>query len=323
MHRSRNYQELRMAELIETTKPARSNRWRLAASDSRSRDTAIAWVIVLFVAIVTLFPFYWAVRTALSTQRDLLSDPASLLPVGFTWNSFRQVLGMETAERAIAAGASARTFNFWRYLGNTVLVSAVVAIVQITFSAMAAYAFARLRFPLRNQIFMIFLAAMMVPGIVLLIPNFVLIYDLGWMNTYQGIIAPAFLMSPYAIFFLRQFFLGINREIEEAAYLDGAGYFEVFWRLIVPVSQGPIITLGIIVFITQWNDYLWPFLVGRDESVRVLTVALSVFRSQTPQGSPDWPGLMAGTILASLPIMAIFLLLGKRISRSLQFTGIK
>jgi len=320
-----------MAELVEIAEvvdePAltgsKTEKRRRFRRDTRTRDKAIAWIIVALVTIITLFPFYWALRTALSTQRELLSNPASLLPVGFTWDSFRQALGMETAEAAIASGASARTFNFWRYLGNTILVSSVVAIGQITFSSMAAYAFSRLRFPWRDQIFMIFLAAMMVPGIVLLIPNFVLIYDLGWMNTYQGIIAPAFFMSPYAIFFLRQFFLGINREIEEAAYLDGAGYFEVFWRLIVPMSQGPIITLSIIVFITQWNDYLWPFLVGRDESVRVLTVALSVFRAQTPQGSPDWPGLMAGTLLASLPVMVIFLLLGKRISRSLQFTGIK
>lgn len=312
-----------MAQVAGTPNPRRYDRWKLTAVDSRTRDRAIAWIIVLLFAFLTLFPFYWAIRTALSTQRELLGNPGSLLPVGFTWNSFRQVLGMETAADAVAAGGSGRTFNFWRYLGNTVIVSTAVMIGQITFSSLAAFAFARLRWPLRNQVFFIFVAAMMVPGIVLLIPNFVLIYDLGWINTYQGIIAPAFLMSPYAIFFLRQFFLGINREIEEAAYLDGAGYFEVFWRLIVPMSQGPIITLSIIVFITQWNDYLWPFLVGRDESVRVLTVALSVFRSQTPQGQPDWPGLMAGTLLASVPIMVIFMALGRRISQSLQFTGIK
>jgi multiple sugar transport system permease protein len=168
-----------------------------------------------------------------------------------------------------------------------------------------------------------FIAALMVPSIVLLIPNFVLIYDLGWINTYQGIIAPTLLMSPYAVFFLRQFFLGVNRDLEEAARLDGAGYFEVFWRIILPICSGPMLTLGIIVFITQWNDYLWPFLVGRDESVRVLTVALSVFRSQTPQGSPDWPGLMAGTLLASVPIILIFAFLGKRLANSIQFTGVK
>jgi multiple sugar transport system permease protein len=283
----------------------------------------ISFAIVAVFAFLTLFPLYWALRTAFSTQSELLANPSQLLPVGFTLDSFKQALGITSASESVAAGGSGRTFDFWRYLLNTTIVSVAVAVGQVFFSAMAAYAFARLQFPLRNLIFTMFIAALMVPSIVLLIPNFVLIYDLGWINTYQGIIAPAVLMSPYAVFFLRQFFLGVNRDLEEAARLDGAGYFEVFWRIILPICSGPMLTLGIIVFITQWNDYLWPFLVGRDESVRVLTVALSVFRSQTPQGSPDWPGLMAGTILASIPIILIFAFLGKRLANSIQFTGIK
>lgn len=287
------------------------------------KDRVVVWIMVILLLIVTLFPFYWALRTALSTQRAMLADPLSLLPADFTWGAFRAALGLVDAEEAIAAGGAARTFNFWRYLGNTILVSTLVAVGQVFFSAMAAYALARLRFPLKNFVFLLFVAALMVPVIVLLIPNFVLIYELGWVGTYQGIIAPTVLMSPYAVFFLRQFFLGINRDLEEAAYLDGAGFFEVFWRIVMPISQGPVLTLGLIVFVTQWNDYLWPFLVAREENVRVLTVALSVFRSQTPQGSPDWPGLMAGTLLTALPIMVIFLLLGRRLTTSLQFTGIK
>jgi multiple sugar transport system permease protein len=275
----------------------------------------IAWLVVIALALLTLFPFYWALRTALSTQRDLLSDPATLLPANFTWDNFRSVLGME--------GGTGRTFNFWHYLQNTVIVSSIVSVSQIVFSAMAAFALARLTFPWRDKIFVLFLSALMIPGIVLMIPNFVLIYDLGWINTYQGIMAPKLLMTPFAIFFLRQFFLGINRDLEEAAYLDGAGYWQVFSRIIVPLSQGPLLTLGIIVFVTEWNEYFWPFLVGRGENVRVLTVALSIFRSQTPAGSPDWPGLMGGTLLAALPIMLIFVFFGRRIATSIQFTGVK
>jgi multiple sugar transport system permease protein len=287
------------------------------------RDRLGAWLIVGLLVFLTLFPFYWAVRTALSTQRDLLANPGSLLPVGFTLDNFAAALGLISREEAIEAGGSGRTFDFWRYLLNTVIVSTIVAVCQVLFSAMAAYAFARLHFPLRNVLFTVFIAALMVPGVVLLIPNYVLIHELGWTNTYLGIVAPSVLMSPFAIFFLRQFFLGINRDLEEAAKLDGAGYFEIFRRIILPISRGPMATLGIIVFITQWNEYFWPWLVGRSEDVRVLTVALSVFRSQTPQGSPDWPGLMAGTILASLPIVVIFAFLGRRLADSIQFTGIK
>jgi multiple sugar transport system permease protein len=130
-------------------------------------------------------------------------------------------------------------------------------------------------------------------------------------------------MAPFAIFFLRQFFLGINRELEEAAKLDGASLLGVFWRIILPLSVPPMATLGILTFIGTWNDYLWPLLIGKDESVRVLTVALGIFRSQTPQGAPDWGGLMAGTLLSIIPSVALFLVLGRRVVNAIQFTGIK
>ena len=136
-------------------------------------------------------------------------------------------------------------------------------------------------------------AALMVPPIFTLLPNFILIKDLGLLNTIAGMVLPAFLMTPFAIFFLRQFFLGINREIEEAAAIDGAGPWRIFFRIILPMSTAPITTLGILTFIATWNDYLWPLLVGNAEQASVLTVALGVFRSQTPAGSPDWAGLMA------------------------------
>ncbi len=282
-----------------------------------------AWAVVIVLIVITIFPFYWAIRTALSTQSQLFTHPRTLLPVGFTLGNFEAALGLISKEESIARGGSGRTFDFWRYLGNTVLVSGMVAIGQVFFSAMAAYALARLHFPGRNLIFLCYVASLMIPGIVLLIPNFVLISDLGWLNTYQGIMAPALLMSPFAVFFLRQFFLGINGDLEDAARIDGAGYLQIFTRIILPLSWGPLLTLGIIVLVYQWNSYLWPLLVGRAESVRTLTVALSVFRSQTPAGSPDWPGLMAGTLLAGVPIFFIFLLLGRRISESIQFTGVK
>ena len=115
-------------------------------------------------------------------------------------------------------------------------------------------------------------------------------------------------MTPFAIFFLRQFFLGINRELEEAAMIDGAGHRRIFFGLIIPMSAAPIATLAILTYINSWNDYFWPLLVGQQENVRVLTVALGVFRSQTPQGGPDWAGLMAATLIAALPMIILFLL---------------
>ena len=193
----------------------------------------------------------------------------------------------------------------------------------IFFSALAAYAFARLRFPLREQIFFVYLTALMVPGIVTLIPNFILIRDLGWLDTFQGIIAPKFLMTPFAIFYLRQFFLGIHPEVEEAAKIDGASLFSIFWQIILPMSVAALSTLAILTFIGEWNDYFWPFLVGKDESVRVLTVALGIFRSQTPQGAPDWGGLMASAVVTMIPTLLLFALTARKAIDSIQFSGIK
>lgn len=308
---------------ISSTLPSETHRpsliRRLAGASFTSEFIAAMIIFVIF-AFVTLFPFYWALRTSFSTMKGLLADPTNVLPPDFSLTAFKAALGMKIDS---TVGVRVAPFNFWNYLGNTVFVSSAIALGSVLFSSMAAFAFTRLRWPGREWVFGLFLSSMMVPAIVLLIPNFVLINDLGWMNTYQAMIVPYVFGGAYGIFFLRQFFLGINRELEEAAYLDGASYWEVFFRHIIPMSQGPMFTIGIITFITAWNDYLWPFLVGRDEKVRVLTVAVSVFKSQTPSGTPDWPGLMVGTTLTALPVFVLFLVLGRRISSSIQFTGIK
>lgn len=283
----------------------------------------LAWAALILALVVVLIPFYWVLRTALAAKAELYANPGQITPPGFTLQNFARVLGQVSAADAIEAGGSGQALHFWTYLRNSVIVSALTVAGQLFFSALAAYAFARLNFPLRDKIFFLYIIALMVPGIVTLIPNYILIRSLNWLNTYQGIVAPAFLMSPFAVFFLRQFFLGINREVEEAAKIDGASLFRVFWSLIIPISGPPLVTLGILTWIGTWNDYLWPLLVGPDEKVRVLTVALGVFRAQTPQGSPDWGGLMAGAVLSILPSIVLFLILGRKAINSIQFSGYK
>jgi multiple sugar transport system permease protein len=246
-----------------------------------------------------------------------------LWPVGFTLDNFKRVLGMFSAEQSVAMGGTATGINFWLYLRNSIIVSTFLVAGQTFFSAMSAYAFARLRFTGRDQLFFLYLTAMMIPGVVTLIPNFILIRDLKWLDTFQGIMAPGFLMTPFTVFFLRQFFLGINHELEEAATLDGASIPMIFWRVALPLSIPALSTLAILQFIATWNDYLWPFLVGKNEAVRVLTVALGIFQSQTPQGAPDWGGLMAGTALSLVPTLVIFLVFGRRAVNAIQFTGFR
>jgi multiple sugar transport system permease protein len=283
----------------------------------------VAWAILIGLLLVTLFPFWWVLRTALSNNRSLGTDPGSLLPVDFTLGAFKRVLGLATVAEAQAEGGSGASVNFTRALLNSIIFATLVTAGQVFFCAMAAYAFARLRFPGRDKLFFLFLTALMIPPIFITLPNFVLIKQLGLLNTYLGMVLPYLFMTPFAIFFLRQFFLGIPRELEEAAMLDGAGRFRTFARVIAPMATPALATLGILTYITAWGDYLWPLLVGPNENVRVLTVALSVFRSSTPQGSPDWAGLMAATFVAALPMILLFLVFGRRVVNAIQFSGIK
>jgi multiple sugar transport system permease protein len=284
---------------------------------------ALAWGVLLLLMFITLFPLVWVVRTSVSTNSSLAGSATSLLPTEVSLGAYKRVLGMATTEEALAEGGSGAKVNFTTALINTVIVSSIVTLGQVTFSSMAAYAFARLRFPGRDKIFWLFLAALLVPGIFTTLPNFVLVKDLNLLNTYIGVALPVLLMTPFAVFFMRQFFLGINREIEEAAFIDGANRYRVFTRLIVPISAAPIATLALLTFITQWNDYLWPRLVAPREDMRLLTVALGVFRAQTPQASPDWSGLMAATTVSAIPIIILLILAGKRVVNSIGFTGIK
>lgn len=286
---------------------------------------AAAWAFMVAILIVSVFPFWWALRTGLSTNGELFAGEQSLLPVGYTDNNFERVLGTASDEEILESLGRQNTgsFDFLQSLKVSVIVSTAVTVGQVAFSAMAAYAFARLRFRGRDKLFFLFLSGLMVPPIFTLIPNLILVKNLGWLNSYAGIIAPFFFMTPFAVFFLRQFFLGISREVEEAALLDGAGHFRTFFGIIVPVSAAPLATLSILTYITAWNEFLWPLVVARDPARQPLTVALGQFTAQQPGTSPDWSGLMAGTLLAALPIIVIFLAFGRKVVDSIGFSGIK
>lgn len=284
------------------------------------------FIVLLFMIFLLLFPFWWVIRTALTTPNRVFSDPGAIMPIEPTTFNFERVLGLLDPEDFAGTqntGISPGQLNFWIFMRNSFIFATLITLGQTFFSTMAGYAFARFEFPFRDKIFFLYIAGLMVPGIVLFIPNFVLIRQLGLIGTFAGMVAPFFLMTPFAVFFMRQFFLSLNRDLEEAATLDGATRFGIFWRIALPLVQGPVLTLAILTFIQSWNEYLWPLLVGRDESVRVLTVALSIFRQQTPQGAPDWTGLMAGTAVAIIPSILIFIFFGRKVVDSIQFSGFK
>ena len=196
----------------------------------------IAWAALGLLLFVTLFPFYWMLRTAFTFPTVIFKNTSSLLPVQPTLINFQRVLGTLDVATAVKLGGTGQSIDFLIALRNSIIVSAAIVAGQVTFCAMAAYAFARLHFPFRNQLFGIYIAALMVPAIVMTIPNFILVRAIGGLNSLVGIVAPTFLMTPFAVFFLRQFFLGINREVEEAALMDGADVPVVFFRVVLPMT---------------------------------------------------------------------------------------
>ena len=283
----------------------------------------LAWAYLVGVLFITLFPFYWVLRTALSNNYSLDTHPSSLLPTGFTWGPFERVLGISSQAEALAQGGSGAAVDLGVYLRNSLIYATVLTACVVLCSAMAAYAFARLHWRGRNAMFSIFLCALMIPGILTLLPNFVFIKDLGLVNSFAGLILPGALFSAFDIFFLRQFMLGLSTEIEEAAILDGAGRFTVLFRIVLPMTAVPMTTLTLLTFINTWNDYFWPLLIADGPGVRPLTVALGVFEQASPQTEPDFAGLMAAALVAALPMLLIFVIFGKRIVNSIGFTGIK
>jgi multiple sugar transport system permease protein len=312
--------------MATTTLTAPTARAPQTAEGTRGRKPlnpgrVVAWACMTVIILVTLFPFYWMLRTSLSTSSSLFLHPGSPGPVDATLGAYKRVLGLSTTAEAQAQGGSGASVNFLLYLRNSVVFAVVATAGQVFFSALAAYAFARLRWPGRNIVFFVFLTALMVPPIFTALPNFILIKNLGLLGTFPGLVAPYFFMTPFAIFYLRQFFLGISREIEEAARLDGAGHWRIFFGIVLPMSAAPITTLAILTLINMWNEYLWPLLVGTSEQSRVLTVALGVFRQQTPNTGPDWAGLMAAVLVAALPLLIVFVVFAKRVVNSIGFSA--
>ena len=279
-------------------------------------------IFMTVAVIVTVLPLVWMLKTALSFNRDLFTDPGVWIPPEITLLNFKRVLGLASPEEAELTGGVG-SIDFLRYLGNSLLLTGVAVIGQVAFCTSAGYVFARVKFRARNAIFTAFLAGLFIPAILVVIPNFVLIKDLGWINTYQGLIAPFFLMSPFAIFFMRQFFLGFPSQLEEAARMDGLGVFGTFGRIVIPTSLPPMITLAVIVGVTQWQEFLWPLLVAKGIDTRPLTVGLSVFSDQSQGNQVDWSGLMAASTLSVVPVILLLLVVGKRLVGSIQLSGLR
>lgn len=283
-----------------------------------------AWCLIILWIAITILPLWWVIRMAFSTTKDLLGDPASLLPVHFTFDAFRRVLGFADVNETVIQGGFSKKLDFLLYFRNTFIVTTTIVFAGLIFNSMAAYAFARLKFPGRNLLFGLYIAALVMPTVLNLIPNFILINQLHINNSLIGIIAPGFFGNAFGVFFLRQIFLGLNKDLEEAAKIDGANIIRIFVSIVLPNTLPSLVTMSILAYVAAWNEFQWAYFAGGQgavEEATVMTVALAHFRAQQQSGVPDYPGMMAGTLISSIPMLIAFFIFGRKAIDSIRFSG--
>jgi multiple sugar transport system permease protein len=266
----------------------------------------VIWYVVMIIgAFISIFPYLLALLTSLKPRNQIFSSSPWSLPQPFTWQNYLDVLQKN---------------HFVDAIFHTMIYATFVTIGQIIFSTLAAYAFARMRFPGRDTIFWLYLATMMVPNIVTLIPLFILVKNLGWIDSYLGLIIPNLFGTPYGIFLMRQFFLAIPADLENAARLEGANTLQIMWEIILPLSRPIIATLGIITAVNTWNDFLWPLIITYSDDVKVLTVSIGAFQSLH---NAEWNLMMAATFIILGPLLILYFVFQKQIVRSIHLSGFK
>lgn len=264
----------------------------------------LSWLIVVAGGLAMIVPFLWMLGVAFRTSNDLYADPARILPQQWTLHGIQAVLTQ---------------LPFARLILNTFVFAGGATILLLLFDSMTAFALARLRFPGRNVLFVLILATLMVPFQVTIVPVFLTLFHLGWLNTYQGLIIPR-ATSALGIFMLRQFFLQLPTELDDAAHIDGAGNFAVYWRIILPNAKPALASLFIIQFAALWNDFLWPLVVTNNINMQTLPAALTLFSSQS---GVDHAALMAGAAISLTPLAIAFLLLQRFFAQGVAAAGIK
>jgi multiple sugar transport system permease protein len=287
-------------------------RQNVLGTGSKARETTggsgvvgsiVSHIFLILVALLMLFPFFWMLDTALKPNSQVFQFPPSFIPSSIQWGNF----------------VEAWTYlPFGHFIFNTLVVAVGGTILVLLTSSMAAYAFARIKFPGRDLIFVGYLTTLMVPQAVLVIPQFFLIKDLGWINTFQALILPM-AFTAFGTFLLRQFFLGIPLELEEAAKLDGCSRFRILFQLILPLSTPALAVLGLFSFIGFWNNFLWPLIVVNTSDMATIPLGLQMYQGQHGNA---WNYMMAGATIAIIPGLIILILVQKYLVEGISLTGL-
>jgi multiple sugar transport system permease protein len=267
-------------------------------------DTMI-FLLLAVGALVFLFPFFWMISTSLRGSDELFLYPPKLIPKNLLFQNYLAIWEMAP---------------FATYFLNSIIVTSAIMVGEVATSALAAYAFAKIEFPCREKLFLAFLGTLMIPNIVTLVPTFVIVRHLNWIDSYLGLIIPE-LATAYGIFMLRQFFMTIPRELDDAAQIDGFSRLGTLIKIYLPLSIPALMALSIISFINNWNNFFWPLIVTNSDKMRTLPIGLRFFMEG--EGSGEWQYLMVAATLIVVPPLLVFLALQRYFVRGMTMTGIK
>lgn len=270
----------------------------------RRSPVYLVHAVLTIGALAMVIPFVWMFLTSLKSLAESTSVPPVLIPPVLRWENYREAV---------------TNLPFGVFFRNTAIVAAARTVGQLLLCSMAAYAFARIKFPGRELIFILFLSVLMIPYQIFIIPQYMIMKDLGWLNTIKGLIVPG-LFSSFGTFLLRQFFMTLPKELEEAAKLDGCNHFRIYRSIMLPVVVPGLIALAIFTALAGWNDLLWPIIVNNSPEKLTLAAGLASLRGEH---TTNYPVLMAGTMLATLPMIVLFMLLQKYFIEGIVLSGIK
>jgi multiple sugar transport system permease protein len=271
------------------------------------KSIILSYVILAFATLIVLLPFFWMLVSSFKSQRELFAYPPTFLPSVWKWENYKQVL-------------SAGSISFFEMFLNSMKVTLPVVVLNITFSSLAAYAFARINFPFKKLIFMMFISSMMIPVAVVMIPRFLLFTNLKLVDTYLPLILPSAFGTAFSIFLLRQFFMTIPKDLEEAAVIDGCGKFRIWATIIVPLSKPIIATLSVFLFQGTYNDFMGPLIYLNSDTKFTIQLGLASFRNSF---ATRYDLIMAGSMLALIPVLIIYIVCQKYIVKGIVMSGLK
>ncbi|RIW29114.1 carbohydrate ABC transporter permease [Bacillus salacetis] len=263
----------------------------------------LLYIILVAYAVTTLIPFFWALSSSFKTLEEIVSGTLNFLPKNFTLDNYKQIF----IEQDL----------FPRWMLNSLIIAGTGTFLNIIFNSMAGYALARLTFPGKKALFIIILAVLMIPAQVTMIPNYLILKELGWLNSYQGMIVPAMINATF-IFMMRQFFVNFPKELEEAAQIDGLSRLGIFFKIVLPLAKPALAAQAIFVFMGFWNDFMRPLIIMTDTEMYTLPLGLNTFKGQYVS---YWNYIMAASMAFTLPVLLIYAFFNKYFIKGVSFTG--